>query len=204
MGQQPELQWRQVSIGKRKTQKPLSVSLVHMVQSLAKRQQTSCVPVLTSPSCFLPMLQCANCLERGVGRGERILHSDLHVGAVAKKQDKKEINLFFFLSGGEVVGEGQGRTTLSASCEGDAIAHKRCQSEIPASLVDPPQPSWGQQLPLIALHLIALQCGRKQQLQQQGGVISLHIDWLHRVQLLWPTWVSFTCPCLAGVPDQRL
>lgn len=68
------------------------------------------------------MLQCANCLERGVGRGERILHSDLHVGAVAKKQDKKEINLFFFLSGGEVVGEGQGRTTLSASCEGDAIA----------------------------------------------------------------------------------
>jgi len=46
------------------------------------------------------MLQCANCLERGVGRGERILHSDLHVGAVAKKQDKKEINLFFsFLEG---------------------------------------------------------------------------------------------------------
>lgn len=175
-------------------QKLLSVSLIHMVQSLAKRQQTSCVPVLTSPSCFLPIFQCANCLERGAGRGERILHSDLHVGAVAKKQDKKEINLFF-LFWRRGCRKGQGRATLSASCEEDAATHKRCWSETR------PQPSCRQQLPLTALHRMALQYGRKHQTQQQGGVISLHVDWLHRVK---PKWVSFTCICLAGVPDQWL
>lgn len=123
-----------------------------------------------------------------------ILHSDLRVGAVAKKQDKNEFNLFF-LSGGEVVGEGQGRATLSSSCEEDAVAHKRCRSETR------PQHSCRQQLPFTALHWMALRYGRKQQTQQQGGVISLHVDWLHRVK---PKWVPFTCLCAAGVPDQCL
>lgn len=56
-----------------------TVSLVHMVKTLAKRQQTSCVPVLTLPSCFLPVLQHANCLERGEEGTSRRSYSQIFV-----------------------------------------------------------------------------------------------------------------------------